>query len=237
MPEVRSPLNTTVADRTVDMLRQRILAQTPGYLPGERLLPLVLANELGVSATPVHQALERLAAEGLVESVPRRGTYVTQLSTDDVDDLASVRAGLELLAFRFRAGRLSADELAQLEATLDRCEQAVAADDHDSYRINEFQFHRLLVAVGRSRRLLALYESVLNQTRILAVYLPRLAKDMRDSVAEHRRLLEVLKLGELSRSEEALVAHWGRSGERIRRQFGDHLRTDHAEPGATAPSA
>src|ERR1700730_12806257 len=108
MPPRRLAISTTVAHRTAEVLRQRILAQSPGFLPGQRLLPLRLATELGVSATPVQQALDHLAADGVVEWVPRRGTYVAQLSTQDLDDLASVRAGLELLACRFRAGHLSA---------------------------------------------------------------------------------------------------------------------------------
>src|SRR5450432_2932332 len=111
MPEERLAISTTVADRTAEVLRQRILAQTPGFLPGQRLFPVTLADELGVSATPVLQALDRLAANGLVDVIPRRGTYVAQLSMHDLDDLQSVRAGLELLAFRFRSGSLSVEEL------------------------------------------------------------------------------------------------------------------------------
>lgn len=225
MPPRRLAIGTTVADRTAEVLRQRILAQSPGFLPGQRLLPLSLATELGVSATPVQQALDRLAADGLVEVVPRRGTYVAQLSTDDLDDLSSVRAGLELLAFRRRAGQLSMDELGALEASLLDCEKAIAADDGAMYRAAEWQFHQLLVSVGHSPRLSALSQTLLSQAQIAEAYYPRRLDEMRESVAEHRRLLQVLGECDLSRSEAALVAHWERSGARVRRQFDGHLRT------------
>jgi DNA-binding GntR family transcriptional regulator len=236
MPKERLEISTTVADRTAEVIRERILAQAPGFLPGQRLFPLSLGDELGVSATPVHQALDRLAAEGLVDVVPRRGTYVAQLSTEDLDDLLSVRAGLELLAFRFRAGHLSAEELATLESSLDRCEQAITVDDSAMYRAAEWQFHQLLVAVGHSPRLLALSQSLLKQAQISEAYYPRQTDEMRESVAEHRRLMEVLSKGDLSHSEAALVAHWERSAARVRRQFGDHLRTP-AVPDRLAESA
>jgi DNA-binding GntR family transcriptional regulator len=236
MAEPRLAINTTVADRIAEVLRQRIRAQTPGFLPGQRLFPLSLAVELGVSATPVHHALERLAADGLVEILPRHGTYVAQLSTQDMDDLWAVRAGLELLAFRFRAGRLLPEELAAMASALDRCEQAIAAEDNATYRAAEWQFHQLLVAVGRSPRLLALSETLSKQAQISEAYFPRQTDEMRESVAEHRRLLGVLSQGDLSRSEAALVAHWEHTGARVRSQFGDHLRTDGAGPGRDRPT-
>ena len=227
MRETGLAISTTVAERTEEVLRKRILALASGFLPGDRLFPVSLAEELGVSATPVREALERLAADGLVEVLPRRGTYVAQLSTEDLDDLVSVRAGLEMLAFRLRAAPLSADELAALDSSLNSCERAIAAEDNTMYRAAEAQFHRQLVAVGRSPRLLALYETLLNQVQIAEVYCPRQAEDMRESVAEHRRLLQVLSQGDLSRSEQSLVAHWEQSRDRVRRRFGDRLRTDH----------
>ena len=237
MQEAELAITTTVAARTAVVLRQRILALQPGFRPGDRLLPLALADELGVSATPVREALERLAAEGLVESIARRGTYVAQLSTDDLDDLATVRGGLELLAFRFRGGELSTGELAALAECLDGCERGTAANDNELYRTNEAQFHRLLVAVGRSRRLLALCELLLKHAQIAEVYYPRLPEDMRASVAEHRRLLGVLSQCNLVRSEAELVGHWNHTRARVRQQFGDLLRTEHAQPSQAAHSA
>jgi DNA-binding GntR family transcriptional regulator len=231
--EVHLALTTTVADRTAEVLRQRILALTPGFRPGDRLWPVGLAADLGVSATPVREALERLAADGLVEVVPRRGTYVARLSTDDLDDLASVRAGLETLAFRFRGGKLSAEELAALGECLDSCEQAIATDNNANYRASEAQFHRLLVAAGRSPRLLALCEMLLNQAQIAELYYAWQPDDMRASLAEHRRLLGALSQGDLTRSEAELAEHWRHSRARVREQFGDFLRNDHQ----SAPSS
>jgi DNA-binding GntR family transcriptional regulator len=226
MPPRRLAISTTVAARTTEVLRQRILAQVPGFLPGQRLLPLSLATELEVSATPVQQALDRLAADGLVDVVPRRGTYVAQLSTHDLDDLTSVRAGLELLAFRFRAGQLSSEELGALEACLVDCEQAISVEDGAMYRAAEWQFHQLLVAVGHSPRLSALSQTLLSQAQIAEAYYLRSLDQMRESVAEHRRLVQVLGECDLSRSEAALAAHWERSRARVGGQFDGHLRTD-----------
>lgn len=219
-------IRTTLAERTAEVIRRRILTLQPGYQPGDRLYPSKLAENLGVSVTPVREALALLAAEGLVEPSPWRGVNVVKLSLTDLDDLISVRAGFEMLAIRMSGSRFTADETASLEKCLDACEKAIADNDIATYFEWDREFHRLLVAGSRSRRLAGLYQTVLNQARILEIYNPRFSETVRESLAEDRQLLHELKRGDPERAEEAVMAHWQRSRVRLRRKIGDFIQAD-----------
>lgn len=222
-------IKQTIAERTSEVIRRRILTLTPGYQPGDRLYPLKLAEDLGVSSTPVREALRLLVSERLVEFSPRRGMTVVQLSADDLDDLVAVRAGLEAMAIRFKGGRITAEEGILLERCLDECEQAIDQSDIAMWRRKDSEFHQLLVAMSKSPRLVSLYESLLYQADIMVVYNPRHADTLREALAEHRELIRQLTKGDASRSEEALRKHWERSRERLHRKYDDFIQGDGRE--------
>lgn len=219
-------IRTTLAERTAEVIRRRILTLQAGYQPGDRLYPSKLAEDLGVSVTPVREALALLAAEGLVEPSPRRGVNVVKLSVTDLDDLISVRAGFEMMAIRFSGCQFTAEEIARLEECLCSCERAIDDNDIATYFERDREFHRLLVAGSRSRRLTGLYQTVLNQARILEIYNPRFSETVRESLAEDRQLLDELRRGDPKRAEEAVLAHWQRSRVRLRRKIGDFIQVD-----------
>lgn len=155
-------------DQAVSALRDRILSgQAPG---GTRLGEVDLARELGMSRTPVRQALLRLAAEGLVEVTPNRGARVIVRSDSELEYVFELRARLEGLAARRSATRASADQLDLLD-TLAR-DIAVAADDHDNDTVTRLnhRFHGLLIEIADSATLATsvaglLHASVLARTQ------------------------------------------------------------------------
>jgi DNA-binding GntR family transcriptional regulator len=228
-------IRTTLAERTADLLRHRILTLTPGYEPGDRLYPHRLAQDLGVSVTPIREALKLLAAEWLIEFSPRRGASVVRLSEAELDDLMAVQSGLEALAVRLGGGRLGPEDVDRLTACLDASEEAIARNDIATYRAKDAEFHRLLVAASHSPRLIGLYDVLLQQAQILAIQSPRYLGAMRESFEDHRALVAELALGEGSRAEEAIRAHWERSRERLLRKYDEFIRA--ARGGDVEPPA
>jgi DNA-binding GntR family transcriptional regulator len=223
MVDTQRDFRTTLASGTAEVIRQRILNLSDGFRPGDRLYPLKLADDLGVSVTPIREALNLLAAEGLVEFAPRRGASVARLSSDELDDLMSVMEGLEMLALRLNGGHWADDELTRLDESLDACERAIAAGDVSEYRTHDDGFHRSLVAGSHSPRLTGLYEMLLKQAKVMEIQNPRYPEAMREALAEHRALVRELSHGDPRRSEKAIVVHWKRARTRMYRKYGEFV--------------
>jgi DNA-binding GntR family transcriptional regulator len=219
-------IRTTLPERTAEVVRQRILTLAPGYRPGDRLYPGKIAEDLGVSVTPIREALKLLASEGLVEFSPRRGASVSRYSASELRDIISVQAGLETLAIRFNEGKFSRAEIAGLRKRLDVCERAIKRNDVALYRGNDDEFHRLIVAASRSPRLIGLYEVLQQHTRIIEIQNPHYPEAMRESLEEHRALVEQLERGDVARIEQAILEHWDNSRARLFRKYGQFARID-----------
>ena len=205
----------TIAERTADAIRNRILALAPGFAPGERLLPEALAEDLRVSITPVREALRILSGEGLVKVLPRRGVRVATLSLDEIGDLTAVRGGIETLAIRLRGETFTPDEIRELERCLDACERGIRERDILKYRQGDRQVHRLIVAGSRSPMLAAVYEQLHRRAQILELYFTDTWDLYRESLREHREIVALLATGPMDEVEPAVWQHWQRSRSRV----------------------
>jgi DNA-binding GntR family transcriptional regulator len=179
--------------------------------PGERLTEVALAEQLDVSRTTVREALLMLEREGLVVSRPRRGTFVTRLSQEDALDLGFNRALLE--GFAVSAGYARIDQV-----VFDRMQRQLAAmaachlpnDIPQLLRI-DLEFHRPLVEVAQSSRLLELWSSLNGQVR--ALYITTLESrhgSIEDIVAFHQRLLDAVQSGDPHVAQRAVLEHYVR---------------------------
>ncbi|MBQ2047709.1 MAG: GntR family transcriptional regulator, partial [Schwartzia sp.] len=106
------PLREVVCETLRDAIRRGVLK------PGERLMEIQLAEELGVSRTPVREAIRKLELEGYVIMMPRRGTYVANLSIRDINEVFEIRTSLESLSNGLAAERITNEELEQLQRLL-----------------------------------------------------------------------------------------------------------------------
>jgi DNA-binding GntR family transcriptional regulator len=210
-------------------LRNAIVQIAPGFEPGQRISVAEVAAQYGVSATPVKEALKRLEAVGLVEIKPRRGIYVTRLSSRDVEEICALRAALEQAAIRMCDGDLGADIVANLERTLVECEQSVAVGDVERYRDGDLRFHRLFVEASGNQRLVTAYDTVLSQVQSVQLSAPRSPDHIEVSLREHRDLLETARNGDLNRLEAEIGAHWQRSTKRVLAWYHQYLAGTLAE--------
>ena len=135
-------IDRTVADRVADRIREAI--HDGSYSPGTRLVERSVARELGVSHIPVREALARLADEGLVDRLPRRGARVAALTPKELDEISSLRIVLEQLVARRAQERMTAEAELELRAIADRMLEAAEAGDVDRLAGLDQRFHERL---------------------------------------------------------------------------------------------
>ena len=121
--------------------------------PGERLMEVQLAEELGISRTPVREAIRKLEQEGYVIMLPRRGTYVSSVSVHDVQEIFEIRTALESLSTGLAARRIENEELERLQKLLTIIEGYIEKRDIDNIVKTDIEFHDLLYHVSRNERL------------------------------------------------------------------------------------
>jgi DNA-binding GntR family transcriptional regulator len=141
----------TLKDKIYELLKDSVIRHR--FKPGERLLDQEIADKLGVSRTPVREALNRLGAEGLVSIIPRRGVFVTDLSPEDIRDLYQVREVLEVLAVRLAVPLLTDKDFAQLRQISDAFKAALDRDDHMTCFKLDREFHDKLAELSGNAKL------------------------------------------------------------------------------------
>jgi DNA-binding GntR family transcriptional regulator len=155
-----------VAEDVYDILREKILACE--LAPGDRLDVEAISVQLGISRTPVKDALQRLSAERLIEIHSRRGTFVTKITPKDVRETFEVRAALEAKACELLAGKMPAslpDQLRELNAKM--FARNLGMIEHA--RLNN-EFHRLIVENANNQRLLKVYNELNAHMQIARVH-------------------------------------------------------------------
>ena len=143
------PLREVVCETLRDAVRRGVLK------PGERLMEIQLAEELGVSRTPVREAIRKLEMEGYVIMMPRRGTYIADLSIRDINEVFEIRTSLESLASGLAAERITEDELEKLQRLLVEIGAHIKSGDMESIVRTDTEFHDLLYQASRNSRLVA----------------------------------------------------------------------------------
>lgn len=124
-------------------LKMQIL--TGAIIPGTRMMEVELAEEMGVSRTPIREAIRKLEKEGLVTIEPRRGAYASMISTEDMVEILEVRQDLEGLAACFAAERMTSEQLGELKEISMKYNEAVASGNMEAMIKFDTRFHRIIV--------------------------------------------------------------------------------------------
>lgn len=148
-------------DVVFNTLRQEIL--TGRMKPGERLMEIHLANKLGVSRTPIREAIRKLELEGLVIMIPRRGAEVAQISWKNLKDVMEVRLALDVLTIELACERMTQEEQSQLTLACDNFKAATKTMDTRKIAEADVAFHDIIVASTRNERLIQLVNNLSEQ--------------------------------------------------------------------------
>jgi DNA-binding GntR family transcriptional regulator len=205
-----------------DQLLGRILRRE--LEPGERISPPEIASALGVSITPVRDAVNQMAAEGLVTVKPRRGTVVSPVSIRDIEELYEIRLMIEPQAAEIAAARASPDEIASVQQLAERLEADPPAgarvDDLETYLqeiATDAELHAAVVRAAHNVRLDALYDGLRTHVLIARAVFPRLYRGQPHRRGEHQRVVDAIAAHDGGAAREAMAIH-------LRQALADTLR-------------
>jgi len=201
----------SLKEEIFDVLHKKIIAGKVG--PGEWLRQDDIATQLGVSMTPVREALDLLVSVGLAERVPYRGVRVPQPSADEIAEAYAMRLLLEAAGARAAALKREQVQVDELKRILSRMKGLLSLNDMSTLRQLSRQFHQLVVAIGGNSTLDRLYEMVMNSFPdwMLYEYLFRhidlLESSLADEYQEHMALVEAIEIGDANLAEVRAIAH------------------------------
>ena len=188
-----------------ETLRDAIISQT--LEPGERLMEIQMADEMGVSRTPVREAIRKLELEGLVIMVPRKGAYVAGISVKDIHEVFEVRTSLEGLAASLAAQRITPEELDEMEKNLFLEAGELEGNNLRSIVEIDTTFHDLLYKAARNEKLLQLVSNLQEQLqRFRSASLARPGRS-KGALDEHRKILEAIALGDSKLAQKLAMEH------------------------------
>ena len=205
------------SDRRTDQIREALEEMiVEGQFPdGARLDEVSLARHFGVSRTPLREALQALAASGLVALRARRGAFVRFPTLEDVVEMFDVMAEIEALCGRYAARRMRPEEDSAIEAALLECERAAAEADVDAYYRTNHEFHRLIYAASGNRFLAGEAERLHKRLKPFRRLQLRVRGRIEESLSEHRRIVEALRSGNETRVSAEMRSHIAVQGDRF----------------------
>ena len=192
-------------DVVFNTLRQAILK---GELkPGERLMEIQLANKLGVSRTPIREAIRKLELEGLVLMIPRKGAEVAEITEKSLRDVLEVRKALEELAVQLACDKITEEEILQLKRTAKEFEEALKADDVTKFAQADVKFHDVIYKATDNLRLIQLLNNLQEQMyRYRVEYLKR--RDFHQKLLqEHQIIIEMIEKRDKAGASERISRH------------------------------
>jgi DNA-binding GntR family transcriptional regulator len=221
----------TLKDEIFDVLHKRIIAGK--YAPGEWLRQEDIASQLGVSQTPVREALDQLVSSGLAERVPFTGVRVTQLSTEEIIDSYGMRLMLEPSATRWAAMLIQREELDGLYGVLDEMKRQVTLNDMSTQRQLSREFHLSIVNASRNTLMVRVYQVVANafpDWMLFEAMFHRpelLTESLVQEYSEHKSIVDALaaRKPELA-AQKALdhILHMGRDLEKLLQLPGELIK-------------
>ena len=177
------------------------------YKSDEKIIEAKVAEEMGVSRTPVREALKQLELEGLVENIPNRGVVVKGVTPQDIEDIYTMRLSIEGIAARWSIERMSSELLDDMREIYELMEFYTSKGDIDKIFELNTKFHEVIYKSACSRYLehiLSDFQQFIKTTRRKS-----LAADgrMKEALIEHKKILDAFELGDIDGAIEALVSH------------------------------
>lgn len=192
-------------DVVFNTLRQAII--TGEFAPGERLMEIALANRLGVSRTPVREAIRKLELEGLVVMIPRKGAEVARITEKDLRDVLEVRSSLEELAAELATERMNDEYREKIEKSLKEFEQAIQRGDNGEIADSDMEFHDVIFDATGNARLIQILNNLREQMyRYRVEYLKR-EEAHPQLIAEHAAIIEYISKGEKKAATDIMCKH------------------------------
>lgn len=173
--------------------------------PGERLMEIQLAEEMGVSRTPVREAIRKLELENFVVMIPRKGAYVAGVSHKDIADVFEIRSALEGLAAGLAAERATEEEIEEMKKIL-------LTHDRDDMSLEDIvstdtDFHALVYKASRNERLIQILENLREQIQRFRATSLSVPGRLKDAITEHQAIVEAIARQDGEEAQALATAH------------------------------
>lgn len=192
-------------EKVYELLLRSIIDRS--FSPGQRLVERNLAKKLGVSKTPVREALKKLKEEGLVEGTAYHGFFVARISRKDIEEIYALREVLEGLAARDATKKINQEQIRELNSIVQSFENYVRDKDFEYYNLVDLKFHNLLAAISENKRLSKIMQLLRNQTRILMSTSVILPGRIEASLEEHKKIINAIVSQEPDLAEQFAREH------------------------------
>lgn len=208
---------TALYQEVAERLRQRIFNHelTPGTWIDEQKL----AEQYGISRTPLREALKVLASEGVVELKPRRGCYVTEISRQDMDDIFPLMAMLEGRCALEAVRRAKPADIRALKAIHERLEVAAKDGRIDAFFEANQEFHRLIQELANNRWLLSVIQDLRKVLKLSRLHSLSLEGRLQQSLEEHRAIMSAFEANDAEKAEKHMQDHLLSSRQALARQY------------------
>ncbi len=197
--------SNSLHSRVYNRIRNDILNGV--YEPGESLVELKLSEELGVSRTPVREALRQLELEGLVQSVPNKGATVRGVTEQDIQDIYTIRMLIEGLAARWAAEKITPEELEELKEAVDLEEFYTTKSNYGNMLRFDTRFHDIIFKASKSKPLmytLSTFHRYVQKARRVSMSSPERAAEV---LQEHKAILQAIIDRDADRAEKLMTEH------------------------------
>ncbi len=209
-----SHINTRkISEAAYDILREKVVSKE--FTPGQRLNLDAIEKQLGISRTPLKEALIRLEMEGLIRIAPRSGTYVTDPGPKEIAESFDVRRVLEVYAVELAVQRASDEDVRKLRAIVQELGDLVTAEDRDAiyprYLTLDHQLHRQLVALTGNQCLCQAHDRENVHAQMARIRYRRSERELDTAQEEHERIMAALEARDVETAKAEMDAHLRRA--------------------------
>ncbi len=206
LPMIHTP---RISEAAYQILREKIVSKE--FAPGQRLDLNAIEKKLGISRTPLKEALLRLEAEGLIVIVPRSGTFISDPGPEEIAESFDVRAALEIYAVKLTVERATDKEIGELRAIVQELADLAAKKDRDAiyprYLALDHQFHQQLVALAGNERLCQAHVRENVHAQMARIRYRRSERELDLAEEEHKRIIAALEARDAETAQAEMGIH------------------------------
>jgi DNA-binding GntR family transcriptional regulator len=209
----------SLRDIALDSIREAIIG---GDLkPGDHLKERDLAAAMGISTTPIKEALRILSHEGLVETLPRKGTYVSEMVDTSIEEVLMLKANLEGLTARLAASKITDKEITELEKQVELMENLSKQKDTERLTVENGRFHTLIRTFARNPFINQMLQNVITFDSAFRRRALKYSIEVEEGFSEHKMVFEAIKGRDPELAEIQMKKHIMRTAENVLKKLKD----------------
>ena len=206
-------MKRSASDYAYLMIRSSILNQK--YSMGSQLKEVTISKELGITRTPIREAIIRLEREGMVETFHNRGAFVVRLSKREIKELYEIREALETKAISLGYRKASRDEITHIRDGLLKREKLVRGNLPQDYFGKVLDFHFEIIKLSNNEKMISIWKSLDSQLSLVRSSSTMIGKRYIEALKEHKEILSSLAKGNCRKTEQLMKAHIAKSRDNL----------------------